>query len=176
MGKLKLGEVGNIVWHNSLLMTRHDRTQVPFTPTEKSLPQEKRYPEFLSGFYMKLFWQLKSLYVSTWLGKTFWKLHFDTANFNTTWKYRCVQCWLIHFLGFNLFPTRRRGPPEEQMNRGHCAGLYEVCYPRHLIVILFDLSFFHFHVDIYVCAYAHIHIYVHIWKDLTWIFGRGRSD
>lgn len=101
-----------------------------------------------------------------------------TANFNTTRKYRCVQSWLIRFFGFNLFPTRGRGPPEgEQTNQGHCASPHkEVCDPRHLIVIVFELSFSHFHADTYVCAYTHIHINVYAWKDLTWILGRGKSD
>lgn len=147
-------------------MTHQDRTQVPSAPTEKSLPPKKGTLNFSLGFIhlstvCNCFGSENlRMFLRDW-EKTFWKLHFDTANFNTTWKYGCVQSWFLCFLGFNLFPTRQRGLPEgEQINHGHCAGPHDVCYLRRLIVILFDLTFFHFHVDIYVCAYIHTYTYM----------------
>lgn len=65
-----------IVWHHSLLITHYYRTYVPtlLRKNVTSLPQKKT----LSSLWVlsivnnrKLFWQLKSSHVFTWVGKTF---------------------------------------------------------------------------------------------------------
>lgn len=82
--------------------------------------------------------------------------------------------------GLNLSPTRQRSPPEgEEIKHVPCAGLSDVCYPRHFIGILFDLFNCLPFSCRYVCIYVCIHTCTYICisgKILTWIFGSGRSD
>lgn len=167
-------------------MTHHDRTQIFSLLRKNHYLRKKRYP-LISLWVLvicqlcDIFEQLKSPYVSTCLGKTFEN-------------YICILITSIQLenidvfntgsdvsQGLNLSPTRQRSPPEgEEIKHVPCAGLSDVCYPRHFIGILFDLfnclPFSCRYVCIYVCIHTCTYICISGKILLTWIFGSGRSD